>query len=117
MAEYDNTEQEKLENMAMLVYILMLAAPLIPFTALIGVIIAYVYRDDTPEWLNSHFQLQIRSFWIGFLFFFIGLMLLVILVGKLVLLLAFIWYLVRLIKGIRFLNRKEPYPNPTSWGF
>lgn len=117
MAEYDDTEQEKLENIAMLVYILMLVAPIMVYTtALIGVIIAYVYRDDTPEWLSSHFQLQIRTFWIGFLFLVISLVLMVILIGKLVLLLAFIWYLVRLIKGIRYLHNKKAYPNPTTWG-
>ncbi|MEN8171237.1 MAG: DUF4870 domain-containing protein [Pseudomonadota bacterium] len=117
MTEYSDTVEEKSANIAMLVYILLLAAPLLLVSSLIGVIIAYIYRDDAPEWLKSHFQLQIRTFWIAFLFFFIGLVLMLILIGKLVLLITFIWYLVRLIKGIKYLNRKQPYPNPTNWGF
>jgi uncharacterized membrane protein len=117
MAEYGDTTQEKSANIAMLAYALLLAAPLLLVSALIGVIIAYVYRDDAPEWLQSHFQLQIRSFWISFLFFFIGLMLLWVFIGKLILLITLIWYLVRLIKGLKYLNRRAPYPNPASWGF
>jgi uncharacterized membrane protein len=117
MADYGDPNQEKIENMAMLVYILLLATPLLWLTGLVGVIIAYVYRDDAPEWLQSHFQLQIRTFWISFLYFFIGAMLLFVLIGKLLLLIALIWYLVRLIKGIKYLNNKQAYPNPTSWGF
>lgn len=117
MADYSDTVEEKSSNAAMLVYVMLLAATLLLVTSLIGVIIAYVYRDDAPVWLQSHFQHQIRTFWIAFLFFFIGLMTLVILIGKLILLVAFIWYLVRVIKGIKYLSRKQPYPNPTSWGF
>lgn len=117
MVDYSDTDEEKSSNVAMLVYILMLAAPLLLVSSLIGIIFAYVYRDDAPEWLKSHYQLQIRTFWIAFLFFFISLMLMIILIGKLLMLITFIWYLVRMIKGIRYLNRRAPYPNPTSWGF
>ncbi len=117
MADYSDTTEEKSTNVAMLVYILMLAAPLLLVTSLIGVIFAYVYRDDAPEWLKSHYQHQIRTFWIAFLFFFLSLMLMIILIGKLLLLITFIWYLILMIKGIKYLNRRAPYPTPTSWGF
>ncbi len=117
MADYSDTTEEKSTNVAMLIYILMLAAPLLLVTSLIGVIFAYVYRDDAPEWLQSHYQHQIRTFWIGFLFFFLSLMLMIILIGKLLLLITFIWYLIRMIKGIKYLNRRVPYPTPNSWGF
>lgn len=118
MAEYGDTDQEKTQNIAMLVYVLLLAAPLFGgLTALVGVIIAYVYRDDAPQWLQGHFQLQIRTFWISFLFLFIGLITMVIFIGKLLLLITLIWYLVRLIKGIKYLSRRTPYPNPVGWGF
>lgn len=116
MAEFGENENDKSRSAAMLVYILMLVAPLFLVTSLVGVIIAYVYRDDCPDWLQGHFQHQVRTFWIGFLFFFLSLITMVILVGKLLLLLAFIWYMVRIIKGIRALNHQRPYPNPTSWG-
>jgi uncharacterized membrane protein len=118
MAEYGTDEQDKNRSAAMLAYILLLAGPLFGgITALIGVVIAYVYRDDCPEWLQSHFQLQIRTFWIGLLFFIIATVTMLIIIGNLLLLIAIIWYLVRIIKGIRALNNQRPYPNPTSWGF
>ena len=92
--------------------------PLIPVKCLfIAVIIAYVYRDDSPAWLQGHFQLQIRTFWIGLLFFSLSFITMVILVGQLLLLITFIWYMVRIIKGIKTLNHRQPYANPTSWGF
>jgi uncharacterized membrane protein len=117
MAEYGDEELQKMQNITMLIYLLLLVAPLLWFTGLVGVIIAYVYRDDAPDWLQSHYQLQIRTFWISMLFFFISVILVVFLIGKLLLLLLAIWYLVRLIKGIKCLNRAQPYPTPTSWGF
>jgi len=117
MAEYGNEEQDRSRSAAMLVYILMLLAPLFGgVTAVIGVILAYVYRDDCPEWLAGHFLLQIRTFWIGFLYFGISVITMIILIGKLLILLAFIWYMVRIIRGIRALNHQRPYPNPSSWG-
>ncbi len=118
MSEYSDNDRDKSQSAAMLAYILMLAGPLFGgATALIAVIIAYVYRDDCSEWLQSHFQLQIRTFWIGLLYFLLSAITLVIMVGQLLLLIAFIWYMVRIIKGIKALNHRQPYANPTSWGF
>ncbi len=118
MTEFADGDNDKSRSAAMLVYILMLIAPLLGgITVLIGVIIAYVYRDDCPQWLQSHFQHQIRTFWIGFLYFSLSLITMVILIGKLLILISIIWYLVRIIKGIKTLNHQRPYPTPTSWGF
>ncbi len=105
------------EKMAMLVYLLLLIVPLLPFTPLLAVIIAYVYRDDAPEWLQSHFQLQVRTFWIALLWVCIAALTFIIIIGKFILLLGLIWYLVRVLKGIKYLKRQQPYPNPDSWRF
>ena len=117
MADYSDTTEEKSANIASLVYILLLIAPLLLVSSLIGVIFAYVYQDDAPEWLKSHYQHQIRTFWIAFLFSFIGVMTLWIFIGKIILLVTLIWFLIRMIKGFKALNNRAPYPNPTSWGF
>ena len=50
---------------AKLVYILYLVSLLIGITAIVGLIIAYVNRDDAPGWLQTHYRFQIRTFWIG----------------------------------------------------
>jgi uncharacterized membrane protein len=69
-----------------LIYILYLLSPVLGVTGLIGVIMAYVYRNDAPDWLQSHYRFQIRTFWIGLLYALVGVLLLTVLVGALVLL-------------------------------
>lgn len=106
------------EGAAMVVYLLLLASPLFGgITGLIGVVVAYVYRDEAPEWLQSHYTLQIRTFWMSALIGIVGALLLFIMIGYLIFLVWLIWFLVRCIKGIRLLNMKRPYPTPQSWGF
>ncbi|HEY9149083.1 MAG TPA: hypothetical protein VIQ22_08715 [Gammaproteobacteria bacterium] len=100
---------------ALLVYILLLAAPLFMVTGIIAVVVAYIYRDEAPFWLQSHYQLQIRTFWISLLYVALGMLTWWLLLGQLVLLFWLVWYLVRCIRGIRFLNLRRPYPYPQSW--
>lgn len=96
------------QNMAMIVYILYLVGFLIGLSALVGVILAHVNasNEQNPV-IKSHFSYQIRTFWWGLLWVFIGLLTSIILVGYLVLLGWFIWTLVRCIKGLSALNRQE----------
>jgi uncharacterized membrane protein len=103
------------QGTVMLVYVLLLASILLWVTGLVGVIIAYVYKDEAPEWLQSHYRWQIRTFWISVLYVTVGMLLLVFLVGYAVLLFWLVWFLVRCIKGIRYLNRGQAYPQPESW--
>jgi len=49
---------------ATLVYILYLVGLIIQVTHLIGVIVAYIYRNDGPDWVRTHYRFQIRTFWI-----------------------------------------------------
>lgn len=100
---------------AMLVYVLLLASPLLMISAVIAVVIAYVYRDEAPFWLQSHYRLQVRTFWISLLFLAVGTLTWWLFIGQLVLLLWLVWLLVRCIRGIRFLARRRPYPYPESW--
>lgn len=53
------------EGTAKIVYVLYLVGILFGLTTLIGVVMAYVNRGDAPEWLKTHYQYQIRTFWIG----------------------------------------------------
>lgn len=100
-----------------IVYILYLVGLIFGVTALIGVIIAYVNRDDGPEWLRSHYDFQIRTFWIGLLYLATGSLLTLIVIGWLLILLWCIWLIVRCARGMKHLARAEPYPNPESWLF
>ena len=55
---------------AKIVYILYLVSLLFGITGIIGVVMAYINKDDAPEWVQTHYQFQIRTFWIGALFIF-----------------------------------------------
>ena len=98
-----------------IIYALYLAGIVIPFVSIIGVVMAYINKDDAPEWLQSHYQFQIRTFWIGFLYVVIGALLSIILIGYLVLLFWVVWIIVRCVKGMKYLDSRQAHPNPTSW--
>lgn len=99
------------------VYILYLAGLFTGITALIGVVIAYIYRNNSPEWLRSHYQFQIRTFWMGLLFLAVGSVLSMVMVGFLVLLFWAVWLVIRVIKGWKALSQQQAHPNPTGWMF
>ncbi len=102
-------------NMAKLVYALYLVGLIVGITPIIGVIIAYIYRGEAPDWVKTHFQLQIRTFWIGLLMVVIGIVTMFILIGWLVFLFYLIWLIVRCIIGFKAISANQPYPKPESW--
>ena len=102
---------------AKLVYILYLVSLLIGITAIVGLIIAYVNRDDAPGWLQSHYRFQIRTFWMGAFYMIVGTLLLQFLVGLLILLFVIFWLIVRCARGIKYLDKEQAYPEPGSWMF
>jgi uncharacterized membrane protein len=104
--------------MAFVIYILYLAhfVPVVGWVAtIVGLVLAYVERDTAPEWLKSHFTFQIRTFWIGLLYTVVSIMLCLILIGFPLLLVTWIWFIVRCALGLSRLLRDEPYPTPESW--
>lgn len=110
-------EKPTTEGSAKSVYILYLVGIVFGITGIIGVVMAYINRSDAPEWLRSHYQFQIRTFWIGALYMLIGVILAFVLIGYLVLLFWVVWLIVRCVKGMKSLDQKEAHPNPTGWMF
>jgi uncharacterized membrane protein len=104
-------------TLALIVYILYFIGYFTGITALIGVIIAHVQNGGPDPVLNSHYQFQIRTFWIGLLYLVIGSILTMVLIGFAILLWWVIWSLVRCVKGVLALNENRPIPNPASWMF
>lgn len=98
-------------------------------TILIGLIVAYVNRDNAGPRMRSHYTFLIRTFWIGIgIFLALGLLIMisavlsVLLIGIpfLMLFLALwgavgVWFAVRCIVGLVYLSQGEAYPRPTSW--
>lgn len=102
---------------ANLIYILYLVGLVVGVTQLIGVVMAYINRDSAPPWLQTHYQFQIRTFWIGLLMVVVGGLLSVVLVGLLLLLFWVVWLIARCVKGMQALSRGEPHPDPATWMF
>jgi uncharacterized membrane protein len=103
--------------LAVVVYLLYGVGYFTGISALIGVIIAHVKVHDTDPVLRSHYQFQIRTFWIGLLYLAIGIPLCIVLIGIPVLAWWLLWSLIRIIKGIISVNEYKPIANPRSWLF
>ncbi|MCG5537491.1 DUF4870 domain-containing protein [Halorhodospira sp. 9622] len=100
------------------VYILHLGSLFIGLTAVIGVIVAYMQRRDAAPWVQSHYQFQINTFWIGLLIFAVAIITMPLYgLGFLLGVFLTIWLLVRCIYGMRQLNAREPIPDPETWLF
>lgn len=98
-------------------YILYLASLLLGVTSIIGVIMAYVNKNDVSEWMKTHYQFQIRTFWISILYSFIAVLLSFVVIGAFLFPLILIWFIVRCVKGLKALDKNEPVENPTTWLF
>ena len=104
-------------DFALIVYVLYAVGYFTAISALVGVIIAYVKIDEADPVLRSHYQFQIRTFWIGLLYLSIGIVLCLVLIGFLVLAWWFVWSLIRIVKGFIAINDYKPIANPRSWLF
>jgi uncharacterized membrane protein len=104
-------------DMVKIIYILYLVGFVTGVTAIIGVVMAYIYQDDAPDWLKTHYQFQIKTFWIMILYGIVCSVLTFILIGLLLFVALAIWWIVRCVKGLKFLEQRVAYPNPDGWGF
>jgi uncharacterized membrane protein len=111
------TERPVSTNIATIVYVLYLLTVLTGITAIIGVVMAYINKDDAPEWLRSHYELQIRTFWIGVLYSIVAGILCTILIGFVLFFVIAIWWIIRCVKGLKYLDQRAPYPDYRGWGF
>jgi uncharacterized membrane protein len=87
-------------------------------TLLVGVIIAYVKRDElvgTP--FASHMTSAIRTFWASLIASVIGVVILWVWIwmGFLVLIALWIWLLFRVIRGLVRAIDSQPIADPTGW--
>ena len=104
-------------NTAKLIYIGYLAGLIIPFVSIIGLVMAYVNKGNGPDWLDENYRFQIRTFWIGFLYFFVSFLLMFILIGYITALVAIVWYIIRCVKGLKSLGQNRAPDNVDGWLF
>ncbi len=102
---------------ANLIYILYLLSLIFGVTSLVGLIMAYINKGDAPEWVQSHYRFQIRTFWIGLLLGVIGFFTAAFVVGILILVFLFVWWIARCVKGMKYISEGNAHPDPASWMF
>ncbi|MFI4936208.1 MAG: DUF4870 family protein [Caulobacterales bacterium] len=100
---------------ALIIYICYLAAFAFPPLAIVGLVLAYVNRETAPDWLKSHHTFQIYTFWLGFLYFWVSVLLCIVLIGIPLMFATVTWFIVRCALGIDRLMKNQPYPRPESW--
>ncbi len=87
-------------NLGNITYGLYAGALLFGVLAVAAVIINYVKREEVRGTiLESHFNWQIRTFWVSLLWIVVGAALWLVLVGWAVLLAVAIWYIYRIASG------------------
>lgn len=102
-------ELAALKQITMVVYGLQALSFFWGLPAIVGVIINYIKRDDARGTVyETHFDWQIRTFWWGLLWAAIGMVLAVVLVGFLVMAVAWFWMVYRVVKGWLRLTEGKP---------
>jgi uncharacterized membrane protein len=81
--------------------------------SIVAVILNYVKRGDARgTWMESHYRWQIRTFWFALLWFLIGWLLILTVVGAVigvpVLIALTIWLVYRIARGWLRLNDRRP---------
>lgn len=109
----------KATGSARLVYILLIISTLIGITGIIALIMAYALKDESAQWLQSHYRFQIRTFWIGLLYMMIAAILLDVMpaIAAIILLFTFIWVIIRCARGLKQLENNQAVKNVESWLF
>jgi len=80
-------------------------------TAIIAIVLNYIKKDEARgTWLDSHFTWQIRTFWWGVVWFVLGGLTWIILIGWVVWGVAYVWFIYRIAKGWLNLNDNKPMP-------
>jgi uncharacterized membrane protein len=111
VARYDPAES----GTAKIIYILYLVSLFLGFTSVVGLILAYVNRGGAPEWVQTHYRFQIRTFWIGCLYGLASIVTAPLVIGFLFALFTAIWFIVRCAKGLKATAAGAPYENAGTW--
>ena len=97
------------KTLTWIAYGLYAASFLVGITSIVAIILNYVKRGDMAgTFLESHFNWQIRTFWISLIVAIIGVVLMLVLIGWLVLVADMVWVIYRLVIGAVKLNENQP---------
>ena len=100
---------ESLKTLTTVIYALYALSLFIGVTAIVAIVLNYIKREEAQgTWLESHFTWQIRTFWWGVVWMVLGALTWIILIGWVILGVAFVWFIYRIAKGWLNLNDGKP---------
>lgn len=107
-------------NRPMVISILYLTSLVVGLTGLVALILALVWKSEPGEpWEASHYDYHIMTFVLWFAATVLGFVLIFTIIGIffgiIVLILAYVWVLVRAIMSMVRASNREPMPNPGTW--
>ena len=104
-----NTSNSEVKNYVFIAYVTYAVGLLILFTPVVGVIMAYVKRDEAQGTIYaSHIDYLIKTFWVSLVGTVLGTFTTLILIGWLILLVTAIWFIYRVVIGLIKLNEDKP---------
>lgn len=102
-------KMRSLRSLTVVIYALYAAGFITALSPIVAIVMNYIKQDDVAgTWLESHFRWQMRTFWFGLLWGFIGVVLTFVLIGIPILVVNAIWIIYRLVKGFLRLNENQP---------
>jgi uncharacterized membrane protein len=106
-----NEKLASLKTLTTVIYALYALSLFNGITAIVAIVLNYIKREDAQgTWLESHFSWQIRTFWWSVLWCVLGALTWIILIGWVILGVAFVWFIYRIAKGWLNLNDGKPMP-------
>ena len=104
---------------AIVVYALYFIGFIFGITALAGLIMSYIKKDDkfNSEVDKTHYEFLISTFWRGLVYLIVGTILCAIFIGVFVLIYWFVWSLINLIQGITAYNEGRKVIRSSFFGF
>lgn len=102
-------------NRPTIIALLYLASFLTAITGLVGLVLAYVWKNEPHEpWEPSHLSFHIRSFWYGLVGALVCAILSFILIGLLGFVALAVWFVVRTVLALLKAQRREAIPDPAT---
>lgn len=99
-----------------IVYALYAATVVSGFPGMLGVLLAYLKRDEVAgSALESHVTWQLRTFWLWLIMWMVGFAGLIVFVGWFMLIAAQVWLIYRIIKGWLLLADGRPVDRPDEF--
>ena len=106
-----NTPNSDVKNYVFIAYVTYALGLFIWFAPVVGVILAYVKRDEAQGSIYaSHIDYLIKTFWVSLVGMLFGMLTILILIGWLILVATGIWLIYRVVVGLIKLNEDKPVP-------